>query len=60
MYDDTEWKFQHFSVTQILREIIFGHFQIILVVIQTWEYTMWKFHDFFASQSLHEVNFGHL
>ena len=54
----TVWKIQEISVTQILREIIFGHFQIILIIIQTWEYTQCgNFIIFSITQILREINF---
>ena len=50
----TEWKFQEFSATQILREIIFGHFQAqktaILTILAALNYEFLGIWDIFKCE----------
>ena len=51
----TMWKFQDFSVTQILREINFGECRCCKTAVFV---TVWIFQDFSVTQILREINFG--
>ena len=68
VWEVTVWKYQDFSVIQILREINFGEhrnsktgvFDIYeaLIFDKSAHFTVWKFQDFSVIQILREINFG--